>query len=186
LSHFLALAEFGRSASNLFIFLLDKNKMISKIHAVTLTALFLPLTAIAVDYTNQPSTRFDEWVYPGSLLIHEGRPTTAPPTQGTGQYSTKDSVQKVLRFYAEKAGFDPNAKPLDLEKPGDASVIAVRTHDDAPSAMMLRNAGESTLAATILNWTPGDSQKIAVSITRGTQTQELTFNSSFIDANDAE
>lgn len=143
--------------------------MISKMHIVLLTALFLPLAAIAVDDTDQPSTRFDEWVYPGSLLIQEGRPTAAPPTQGTGQYSTKDSVQKVLRFYAEKAGLDPNAKPLDLEKPGDASIIGVRTDDDAPSAMMLRNAGESSLAATILYWTPGDSKKIAVSITRGTQ-----------------
>jgi hypothetical protein len=125
--------------------------------------------AIAVDDTLKPSTRFDEWVYPDSLLIQAGRPTAVPPTQGTGQYSTKDSVQKVLRFYAEKAGLDPKAKPLDLEQPGDASVVSVRTHDDAPSAMMVRNAGESTFAATILYWTPGGSQKIVVSITRATQ-----------------
>lgn len=143
--------------------------MVSKIHVVLLTALLLPLAAIAVDDTGQPSTSFDEWVYPGSVLIQEGRPTAVPPTQGTGQYATTDSLQKVLRFYAEKAGLDPNAKPIDLEVPGDGSVIGVRTHDDAPSAMMLRNVGESTLAATILYWTPGDSQKIAVSITRGTQ-----------------
>ena len=143
--------------------------MISKNHVVLLTALFLPLAAIAVDNTGQPSPRFDEWVYPGSLLIQEGRPTAVPPTQGTGQYSTKDSMQMVLRFYAERAGLDPNAKPLDLEIPGDAGVVGVRDHDDGPSAMILKNSGDSTLAATILYWTPGDSQKIAVSVTRGTQ-----------------
>jgi hypothetical protein len=143
--------------------------MVSKINIALLTALFLPLAAIAVDDADQPSTGFDEWVYPSSLLIQESRPTAVPPTQGTGQYSTKDSVQKVLRFYSEKAGLDPNENPLDLEKPGDASIVSVRTDDDAPSAMMLRNAGQSTLAVTILYWTPGDSQKIAVSITRGTQ-----------------
>ena len=142
--------------------------MTSKIHVILLTAILLPLAAIAVD-TGEPSTKFDEWVYPGAVLIQEGRPTAVPPTTGTGQYSTKDNMQTVLRFYAQKAGLDPNAKPLDLETPGDAGVVAVRDNEDGPSAMFLKNSGDSTLAATILYWTPGDSQKIAISITRGTQ-----------------
>jgi hypothetical protein len=143
--------------------------MTSKIHVILLTAMLLPLAAIAVDDTGQPSTKFEEWVYPGSVLIQEARPTAVLPTTGTGQYSTKDDMQKVLRFYAERAGLDPNAKPLDLEIPGDGGVVGVRDHEDGPSVMILKNSGDSTLAATVLYWTPGDSQKIAVSITRGTQ-----------------
>lgn len=133
-----------------------------------LLAAILPMVAQADDNANASSSTFDKWVYPDSRLLDEGRPTGVLPTSGTGQYTTEDSFEKVVRFYAKTAGLDLAAKPLDFTLPGSAGIVGVRSRDDAPSAILLRNAGEHTLSATLLYWTPGDSEKMAVSVTRGT------------------
>ncbi len=132
-----------------------------------LVAIF-PMMAQTADDTDATSQTFEKWVYPGSALLDEGRPTGELPTTGTGQYTTQDSFEKVVRFYAKTAGLDVAEKPLDFTLPGAAGIVGVRSRDDAPSAMLLRNAGERTLSATLLYWTPGDAQKVAVSVTRGT------------------
>lgn len=133
-----------------------------------LLAAILPMVTQAADNANAPSSTFDKWVYPDSRLLDEGRPTGVLSTSGTGQYTTEDSFEKVVRFYAKTAGLDLAAKPLDFTLPGSAGIVGVRNRDDAPSAILLRNTGEHTLSATLLYWTPGDSEKIAVSVTRGT------------------
>lgn len=108
-----------------------------------------------------------EWVYPGAHRIQEGRMEGEPPTAETGQYTTENSVQKVARFYAMKAGLDASDRPLDFDLPADAGMVAISAKDTVPSAILLRNVGKTTTSVTLLYWTPGDKQKIAVSVTRG-------------------
>ena len=134
---------------------------------VMLLVLGAAVAAKAADEPGEAAKTFGEWVYPDSSRLQEDRPAGESPVTGTGQYTTKDSVQKVAHFYARKAGLDLDSKSLDFDLPSYAGIVAVRARDDAPSAMFLRNAGESTVSATLLYLTPGDTQKLAVSITRG-------------------
>jgi len=123
----------------------------------------MPVASQAADAV---SATFEQWVYPGSDLLQEGRPLKDVSAAGTGQYTTGDTFEKVVRFYAKKAGLDPAAKPLDFTLPGAAGIVGVRTDDRSPSAMLVRNVGKSTSSATLVCWTAGDAEQIVVSITR--------------------
>jgi|GEM_PF-2442366 len=141
--------------------------MNSRLPAVLLIFICAALAAQADEGRREHSPLLSEWVYPGALRIQEGRTEGTPPKAETAQYSTTDSVQKVARFYAVKAGLDADARPLDFDLPADAGMVAVRTQDDVPSAILLRNVGEATTSVLLLYWTPGDKQKLAISVTRG-------------------
>ena len=135
----------------------------------------LVLSVHAEDATGTNSRMFREWTYPDSYAIQSGASGTLPSGAAvgeTGQFTSKDSIQRVVKFYAKKAGVDPAASPLELQsaagKPtGDAGIVGIRANDDAPSVMLLRNAGEHSTAVTLLYWSPGDRQKLVVSISRG-------------------
>lgn len=137
---------------------------------LTVVLLFFTFTSLAAqadDGQHKHATLLSEWGYPGALRLQEGRTEGTPPKAATAQYSTADSVQKVARFYAVKAGLDAEAKPLDFSLPADAGIMAVHAQDEMPNAILLRNVGEVTTSVLLLYWTPGDKQKLAISVTRG-------------------
>jgi len=134
---------------------------------VLLFLTFTSLAAQADDGQHKHALLLGEWVYPGALRIQEGRTEGTPAKAETAQYSTTDSVEKVARFYAVKAGLDAEAKPLDFNLPADAGIMAVHAQDEMPNAILLRHVGEVTTSVLLLYWTPGDKQKLAISVTRG-------------------
>lgn len=142
--------------------------------AVLLNTLMV-LSAHAADDAGTNSSPFREWIYPDSYVVQVGATgahSSGEPVGETGQFTTEDSIQKVVRFYAKKAGIEPSARPVDLKladgKPArDAGIVEIRVNDDAPSVMLLRNAGDNTTAVTLLFWSPGEEHKLVATITRG-------------------
>ena len=142
--------------------------------AVLLNTLMV-LSAHAADDAGTNSSIFHEWIYPDSYVVQVGGTGTHSSSGNageTGQFTTEDSIQKVVRFYAKRAGIDPTAPAVDLKladgKPArDGGILGIRANDDAPSVMLLRNAGANTTAVTLLFWSPGGERKLVATITRG-------------------
>lgn len=140
--------------------------------ATLLVPLLLPSLQANEKVPN--SAEFLAWIYPDAYHLQmgiTGEAASGQPIGETAQITTEDTMQRVVRYYAGKAGLDPSGRPIELTLPDgnpalDAAMVGIRRHDDAPSAMLLRNAGENAAAVTILYWTSGGNQKMAISITR--------------------